>query len=107
MHFSNYVDYVGADNDDVLRLVRCAISCPVRAGLISPSRLGLEGGTLMHWSTTHRPSDRKPDLDVLAGHGSGHGRGNGAVCLAADHATARLLRTAIGRQTLAGAFRAA
>ena len=51
MHFGSYVDYVGADNDDVMRLVE------VRDLLAGQSwfdlmqyRLGLEGGTLMHWS---------------------------------------------------------
>ena len=50
-NFAKYTDYVGADNDDVMRLVQ------VRDFLAGQSwfdmhqyRLGLADGTLMHWS---------------------------------------------------------
>ncbi|MCY0093068.1 hypothetical protein [Hoeflea ulvae] len=51
MHFSSYIDYVGSDNDDVMRLVEVR---DLRGGQgwfdLMQYRLGLEGGTLMHWS---------------------------------------------------------
>ena len=51
MHFASYVDYVGADNDDVMRLV---VVRDLLAGQgwfdLTQYRLGLDGGTLMHWS---------------------------------------------------------
>ena len=50
-HFTNYADYIGPDPDDSMRLVE------VRDFLNGQSwfdlrqyRLGLDGGTLMHWS---------------------------------------------------------
>lgn len=51
MHFSSYVDYVGADNDDVLRLVQVRDLLAGKGWFdLTQLRLGLEGGTLMHWS---------------------------------------------------------
>lgn len=51
MHFSSYVDYVGADNDDVLRLVQVRDLLSGQGWFdLTQTRLGLEGGTLMHWS---------------------------------------------------------
>ena len=51
MHFASYIDYVGSDNDDVMRLVQVR---DLLAGQnwfdLMQYRLGLEGGTLMHWS---------------------------------------------------------
>lgn len=51
MHFSSYVDYVGADNDDVMRLVEVRDLIGGQSWFdLMQYRLGLEGGTLMHWS---------------------------------------------------------
>ncbi len=51
MHFSSYSDYVGADNDDVLRLVQVRDLLAGKGWFdLTQVRLGLEGGTLMHWS---------------------------------------------------------
>jgi hypothetical protein len=51
MHFSSYVDYVGADNDDVLRLVQVRDLLSGKGWFdLTQLRLGLEGGTPMHWS---------------------------------------------------------
>ena len=51
MHFSSYVDYVGADNDDVMRLVEVRDLLGGQNWFdLTQYRLGLEGGTLMHWS---------------------------------------------------------
>ncbi|WP_417425700.1 hypothetical protein [Hoeflea sp.] len=51
MHFTSYVDYVGADNDDVLRLVQVRDLLSGQGWFdLTQTRLGLEGGTLMHWS---------------------------------------------------------
>lgn len=51
MHFSSYVDYVGADNDDVMRLVQVRDLLAGQGWFdLTQHRLGLEGGTLMHWS---------------------------------------------------------
>jgi hypothetical protein len=51
MHFANYVDYVGADNDDVMRLVEVRDLLAGQGWFdLMQYRLGLEGGTLMHWS---------------------------------------------------------
>jgi hypothetical protein len=51
MHFSSYVDYVGADNDDVLRLVQVRDLLSGKGWFdLTQMRLGLEGGTPMHWS---------------------------------------------------------
>lgn len=50
-HFGWYVDYVGKDNDDVMRLVMIR-DLLAGQGWFDPVqyRLGLEGGTPMHWS---------------------------------------------------------
>ncbi|MEP3435286.1 MAG: hypothetical protein ABJN75_00655, partial [Hoeflea sp.] len=51
MHFSSYVDYVGADNDDVMRLVEVRDLLGGQSWFdLTQYRLGLDGGTLMHWS---------------------------------------------------------
>lgn len=51
MHFGAYVDYVGADNDDVMRLVQVRDLLGGQGWFdLHQYRLGLEGGTLMHWS---------------------------------------------------------
>lgn len=51
MHFTSYVDYVGADNDDVMRLVQVRDLLSGQGWFdLTQTRLGLEGGTLMHWS---------------------------------------------------------
>ncbi|MEM5471162.1 hypothetical protein WNZ14_05435 [Hoeflea sp. AS60] len=51
MHFANYLDYVGADNDDVMRLVEVRDLLAGQGWFdLMQYRLGLEGGTLMHWS---------------------------------------------------------
>ncbi|AKI02623.1 hypothetical protein IMCC20628_03941 [Hoeflea sp. IMCC20628] len=51
MHFSSYVDYVGADNDDVMRLVEVRDLLGGQGWFdLMQYRLGLESGTLMHWS---------------------------------------------------------
>jgi hypothetical protein len=51
MHFAGYVDYVGADNDDVMRLVEVRDLLAGQGWFdLMQYRLGLEGGTLMHWS---------------------------------------------------------
>ena len=51
MHFANYVDYVGADNDDVMRLVEVRDLLAGQGWFdLMQYRLGLDGGTLMHWS---------------------------------------------------------
>ena len=51
MHFASYVDYVGADNDDVMRLVEVRDLLAGQGWFdLMQYRLGLEGGTLMHWS---------------------------------------------------------
>jgi len=51
IHFSTYVDYVGADNDDVMRLVQVRDLLAGQGWFdLMQYRLGLEGGTLMHWS---------------------------------------------------------
>ena len=51
LHLLNGTDYVGRDNDDVMRLVQIR---DLMAGQnwfdLTQYRLGLEGGTLMHWS---------------------------------------------------------
>ncbi|WP_419907211.1 hypothetical protein [Hoeflea sp.] len=51
MHFLHGTDYVGGDNDDVMRLVQIR---DLMAGQgwfdMTQYRLGLEGGTPMHWS---------------------------------------------------------
>lgn len=45
------VDYVGADNDDVMRLVQVRDLLAGQSWFdLTQYRLGLEGGTLMHWS---------------------------------------------------------
>ncbi len=51
MHVLWYVDYVGKDNDDVMRLV-VVRDLLAGQGWFDPMqyRLGLEGGTPMHWS---------------------------------------------------------
>lgn len=50
-HFSSYIDYVGADNDDVMRLVQVRDLLAGQGWFdLTQYRLGLEGGTLMHWS---------------------------------------------------------
>jgi len=60
MHFSSYVDYVGADNDDVMRLVQVRDLLSGQGWFdLTQTRLGLEGGTLMHWS-------RLVDLPIAA-----------------------------------------
>ncbi|OQP87703.1 hypothetical protein BTR14_03835 [Rhizobium rhizosphaerae] len=50
-HLLNPGDYVGADNDDVMRLieVRDLLAGQSWFDMVQP-RLGLDGGTLMHWS---------------------------------------------------------
>lgn len=51
LHFATYVDYVGADNDDVMRLVQVRDLLAGQGWFdLTQYRLGLEGGTLMHWS---------------------------------------------------------
>lgn len=51
MHFASYVDYVGVDNDDVMRLVEVRDLLAGQGWFdLMQYRLGLEGGTLMHWS---------------------------------------------------------
>lgn len=51
MHFGNYIDYVGADNDDVMRLVQVRDLIGGQGWFdLTQRRLGLDGGTLMHWS---------------------------------------------------------
>lgn len=51
MHFASYLDYVGADNDDVLRLVQVRDLLSGQGWFdLTQMRLGLDGGTLMHWS---------------------------------------------------------
>lgn len=51
MHFGSYVDYVGADNDDVMRLVEVRDLLAGQGWFdLMQYRLGLDGGTLMHWS---------------------------------------------------------
>ncbi len=51
MHFTSYVDYVGADNDDVMRLVEVRDLLAGQGWFdLMQYRLGLDGGTLMHWS---------------------------------------------------------
>lgn len=51
LHFATYVDYVGADNDDVMRLVQVRDLLAGQGWFdLVQYRLGLEGGTLMHWS---------------------------------------------------------
>src|SRR5690606_19446866 len=51
MHFASYVDYVGADNDDVMRLVQIRDLLAGQGWFdLMQYRLGLGGGTLMHWS---------------------------------------------------------
>jgi hypothetical protein len=51
MHFASYVDYVGADNDDVMRLVEVRDLLAGQGWFdLMQYRLGLDGGTLMHWS---------------------------------------------------------
>ncbi|MCR9137040.1 MAG: hypothetical protein NXI27_13650 [Alphaproteobacteria bacterium] len=51
LHLVNGTDYVGRDNDDVMRLVQIR---DLMAGQnwfdLTQYRLGLEGGTAMHWS---------------------------------------------------------
>lgn len=51
LHLINGTDYVGRDNDDVMRLVQIR---DLMAGQnwfdLTQYRLGLEGGTVMHWS---------------------------------------------------------
>lgn len=51
LHLVNGIDYVGRDNDDVMRLVQIR---DLMAGQnwfdLTQYRLGLEGGTPMHWS---------------------------------------------------------
>ncbi|MEM9106241.1 MAG: hypothetical protein AAGC96_11360 [Pseudomonadota bacterium] len=51
MHMLHGTDYVGSDNDDVMRLVQVR---DLMAGQgwfdLNQYRLGLDGGTLMHWS---------------------------------------------------------
>jgi hypothetical protein len=50
-HFSGASDYVGADNDDVMRLVEVRDLLAGQGWFdLMQYRLGLEGGTLMHWS---------------------------------------------------------
>ena len=50
-HFAFYADYVGADNDDVMRLVQVRDLLAGQGWFdLMQYRLGLEGGTLMHWS---------------------------------------------------------
>ena len=44
-------DYVGRDNDDVMRLVQVRDLLAGQSWFdLTQARLGLEGGTLMHWS---------------------------------------------------------
>ncbi|MCC0035207.1 MAG: hypothetical protein H6887_08030 [Hoeflea sp.] len=51
MHFASYVDYVGADNDDVMRLIEVRDLLAGQGWFdLMQYRLGLDGGTLMHWS---------------------------------------------------------
>lgn len=51
LHFASYVDYVGSDNDDVMRLVQVRDLLSGQGWFdLTQYRLGLEGGTLMHWS---------------------------------------------------------
>lgn len=51
LHFATYVDYVGADNDDVMRLVQVRDLLAGQGWFdLMQYRLGLEDGTLMHWS---------------------------------------------------------
>ncbi|MDF1608397.1 hypothetical protein PZ897_09435 [Hoeflea sp. YIM 152468] len=51
IHFSFYADYVGADNDDVMRLVEVRDLLAGQGWFdLTQYRLGLDGGTLMHWS---------------------------------------------------------
>ncbi len=51
LHFGNYVDYVGADNDDVMRLVQVRDLLGGQGWFdLVQTRLGLEDGTPMHWS---------------------------------------------------------
>lgn len=51
MQFTSYIDYVGADNDDVMRLVEVRDLLAGQGWFdLTQYRLGLEGGTLMHWS---------------------------------------------------------
>ena len=51
MTANSYIDYVGADNDDVLRLVQVRDLLAGQGWFdLNQYRLGLEGGTPMHWS---------------------------------------------------------
>ena len=51
MHVATYVDYIGADNDDVMRLIEVRDLLGGQGWFdLNQYRLGLEGGTLMHWS---------------------------------------------------------
>ncbi len=51
MHFMHATDYVGADNDDVMRLVQVRDLLAGQGWFdMNQYRLGLDGGTLMHWS---------------------------------------------------------
>lgn len=51
MHSVGYIDYVGQDNDDVMRLVQVRDLVAGQGWFdLVQHRLGLEGGTLMHWS---------------------------------------------------------
>jgi hypothetical protein len=59
-HVSGAADYVGADNDDVMRLVEVRDLLAGQGWFdLMQYRLGLEGGTLMHWS-------RLVDLPIAA-----------------------------------------
>lgn len=51
LHFVNATDYVGRDNDDVMRLVQIRDLIAGQGWFdLNQYRLGLEGGTPMHWS---------------------------------------------------------
>jgi hypothetical protein len=51
LHLVHGTDYVGADNDDVMRLVQVRDLLGGQGWFdLNQYRLGLEGGTLMHWS---------------------------------------------------------
>jgi hypothetical protein len=51
IHLVNGVDYVGRDNDDVMRLVQIRDLIAGQGWFdLNQYRLGLEGGTPMHWS---------------------------------------------------------
>src|SRR5690348_13799793 len=60
MHFPFATDYVGEDSDDVMRLVQVRDLIAGQGWFdLTQHRLGLEGGTPMHWS-------RLVDLPIAA-----------------------------------------